>query len=70
MVTGPHPRGDRDLTTPAPDDWREWIFEAHRVIEQWEAETRIKMLLTQDVVSLAERIARALHSAYERGRSS
>jgi hypothetical protein len=58
------------LTTPEPDDWRDWIPEAHRVIEEWEADTRIRMLLTQDILSLAERIARAMHGAYERGRSA
>jgi hypothetical protein len=70
MQIGPHSRGHRELTTPAPEDWRDWIPEAHRVIEEWEADTRIRMLLTQDILSLAERIARALHNAYERGRST
>jgi hypothetical protein len=52
---------------PAAEDWRDWVPEAHQVIEQWEAETRLRMLSMHDTIRLAERIAKALHAAFERG---
>jgi hypothetical protein len=54
----------------APEDWRDWIAEAHRVVEEWESATSVRMLSMRDSVALAERIARALHSAYQRGRTT
>ena len=53
----------------APEDWRDWIAEAHRVVEEWESATSVRMLSMRDSVALAERIARALDSAFQRGRA-
>jgi hypothetical protein len=52
---------------PLSEDWRDWIPEAHQMIEEWEAETKLRMLSTHDATRLAEGIARALQAAFERG---
>ena len=56
------------LRAPRPEDWRDWISDAHRVIKEWEADTKGRMLSMRDSLALAEHIAKALHEAFERGR--
>jgi hypothetical protein len=58
------------LRVPQPEDWRDRIPDAHRVIEEWEANTRGRMLSMRDLHALAEHIAKALQDAFERGRDS
>jgi hypothetical protein len=72
MVLRSSPIGSYFFVTQqsVPEDWRDWIAEAHRVVEEWEASTSARMLSMRDSVALAERIARALHSAFQRGRGS
>jgi hypothetical protein len=60
-----------DISPPTPpEDWRDWIPDAHHLIEEWEADTYSRMLSISDAIQLSERIARALHDAFERGRRS
>jgi hypothetical protein len=54
--------------SPQPEDWRDWIPDAHRLIEEWESDTTSRMLSIRDAIQLSERIARALQQAFERGR--
>lgn len=58
---------DEALRAPRPEDWRDWIPDAHRIIEDWEADTKGRMLSMRDSLALAEHIAKALHAAFERG---
>ena len=55
------------MRAPQPEDWRDWIPDAHRVIEEWEADVKGRMLSMRDSLALVERIAKALHRAFERG---
>lgn len=58
------------MKPPPLEDWRDWILDAHRVIEEWEAQTNGRMLSMREAIELSERVARALQRAYERGRES
>ena len=58
------------VLTPRSEDWRDWIPEAHRVIEEWEAGTQSRLLSMREAIELSERIARALQDAYKRGRGA
>jgi hypothetical protein len=49
--------------------WLEWLPEAQRVVEQWEAGSSRRLLSTAEAAGLIEHIARALRAAYERGAS-
>jgi hypothetical protein len=51
----------------AEDDWMEWLSDGHNVIKDWEAQSQRSLLSVADAAILAERIARALRQAYERG---
>jgi hypothetical protein len=50
-----------------PQDWRDWIPEAHQLVEAWEAGSNARLLSTREVLDLAERLARAMHNAYALG---
>jgi hypothetical protein len=53
------------------NDWGEWLSEAHQVISDWEhARGRGLLLGVAEASDLAERIARALVQAFERGRAA
>lgn len=54
----------------APEDWRDWIAEAQRIVESWESATNRRLLTAREAGALIERIARALHVAFERARNS
>ena len=51
----------------AEDDWMELLSEGHNIVRQWEAQRQGPMLSVADAALLAERIARGLRQAYERG---
>jgi hypothetical protein len=52
-----------------PHSWADWIEEAHGLVSEWESTRPTGAILTvQEAVGLAERIARSLQQAYERGR--
>ena len=55
---------------PPTEDWRDWVPEAHQIIELWEAETKLRMLSLHDTIRLAERIAKALQAAFARGKQA
>jgi hypothetical protein len=51
----------------AEDDWMELLSEAHNIVKQWEGQRQGRSLSVADAALLAERIARALRQAFERG---
>jgi hypothetical protein len=51
------------------DGWQVWVPEALQVIEAWEQRTGRRFLLTVETMQLAELIARALQSVFDRGRA-
>ena len=55
---------------PLPEDWRDWLAEAHSVISAWERDGSTHILSTRESILLAERIAKAMHVAYVRGQGS
>ncbi len=54
----------------APEDWRDWIVEAQRIVEDWEAASSQHLLMTASAAALIARIARGLHEAYEGGKQT
>ena len=50
-------------------DWRDWLPQAQRVVEEWESATSRRLLSTAEAARLIEKIARDLNAAYERGAS-
>ncbi len=53
----------------AEDEWAAWLAEAHSIVQQWEASISGRMLSVTEAATLADRIARGLRQAYERGHS-
>jgi hypothetical protein len=53
---------------PSDDEWYAWLAEAHRVLDEWESARHGRMLTLADSTSLAEHVASALKTAFERGR--
>lgn len=53
----------------AEDDWATWLSEAHAIVQHWEASISGRMLSVTQAATLADRIARGLRQAYERGLS-
>jgi hypothetical protein len=49
------------------DDWAAWLSEAHAIVQQWEASISGRMLSVTEAATLADRIARGMRQAYERG---
>lgn len=54
----------------AEDDWMALLSEAHMIISQWERSGSGRMLSVIEAATLADRIARGLQEALERGRTS
>jgi hypothetical protein len=50
-----------------PRDWRDWVVEAQRVVEDWETATSQRKLVTGSAAALVVRIAQSLQEAYDRG---
>jgi hypothetical protein len=54
---------------PTDEDARAvWLTEAQAVVEEWERSQALRLLSTADAAVLADRIARALEQAFDRGR--
>ena len=47
--------------------WRAWVPEALAVVTDWDADTQDRALTIAEAKDLAERIARALQAAVQRG---
>jgi putative NADH-flavin reductase len=55
------------VTEIPPRDWRDWVVEAQRIVEDWETATSQRMLVTGSAAALIVRIAQSLQDAYDRG---
>jgi hypothetical protein len=52
------------------EEWLRWLAEGHAVIKEWERTGDHPLLRVAEAALLAEHIARALKSAFERGRGA